>query len=348
MRRGLRGAGGVLVVNTVAPVLGGATYAGGSPAVTAGTWSGNPTLTYSLEVNGVEVASGTEQQIEAYVYVLGDEGYNAILYEIPNGDTAAQVASNTVAIDLAAAIAAKFTAESWTALGIFLVRRTAIDLSLVATAVETWINHGTGSDATEASGTERPTYSATALNSLPGLTFDGGDHLETSAIDGSTYTAAALMCLFSDSDTAQRYQAGWGDFGATGATAKITLTTNAGSAATLECVGRHTAAFSQARSAASFAMSTPAVVTGTYDTALATNETTIRHAGVDVTNTRPSNSNTSGNFCNELVRIGGKVGASPAPFTGAMSACVLAAGTSAVPTSTLAEVEAMLAAAWGL
>jgi hypothetical protein len=52
---------------------------------------------------------------------------------------------------------------------------------LAAGAVAAWPCAVTGVQATQATAGARPTQSATALNSRPGLTFDGGDRLSTPA-----------------------------------------------------------------------------------------------------------------------------------------------------------------------
>jgi hypothetical protein len=52
---------------------------------------------------------------------------------------------------------------------------------LAAGAVAAWPCAVTGVQATQATAGARPTQSATALNSRPGLTFDGGDVLQTGA-----------------------------------------------------------------------------------------------------------------------------------------------------------------------
>lgn len=85
-------------VSLVAPVLSSPAYAGSSPAITPGTWSGSPTLTYSLEIDGVEVESGSEQEVEAYVYTLADEGLDAVVYEIADGNVPGAAPSNTVTV----------------------------------------------------------------------------------------------------------------------------------------------------------------------------------------------------------------------------------------------------------
>ncbi|MGE0402861.1 MAG: hypothetical protein AB7T06_39515 [Kofleriaceae bacterium] len=347
-RRGFHRRAGTAVSVVSPPVLGGGTYAGTSPTVTAPTYSdaGAPD-SYSLRVNGVEVASGSAAAIEAYVYALADEGYTAVLRAIRSG--VADSDSNPVAIDLAAWLNARATAASITALLNNHVRRAAIDLSLVGSAAETWINHGTGGSGTQATGTARPTFSATAIGGKPGLTFDGGDYFVTPAIDSGVATAYAMIARFADAATAAAFIAEYGDLGAD---RTLTLNTNAGSAGTLDIYADGTAGggatASRARSAASFAMGTPAVVTGTWDSALSTNETEIRHAGVNVTSTRPNNANSAGGLGSQSVIIGARKG--PANhFVGAMNVLVILAHTgswSGAQLTALAEIEAAIAGAY--
>src|SRR5690606_8481992 len=136
---------------------------------------------------------------------------------------------------------------------------------------------GSGGDATQATGTARPAYNATASNGLPVSTLDGGDYLVTPGIDLSGATAAVLMILISDADTAGKIPVEWGTTGSVSTAGGIAIITNDGGAGGLGAYGRRDASASIARSAASYPMTSPAVVTGTWDLALETNETEIRH-----------------------------------------------------------------------
>jgi hypothetical protein len=347
-RRSGSGGGGGGPTNTSAPVLGEA-YAGASPAITAGTWSGSPTLTYSLKVNGVEVVAGDEATVEAYVYVLGDEGYDAILYEIPDGTTGSQVASDTVAVDLMTKIIEVATAASIASLGLFPVRRSDLDLTLLSGKVADWANWGTGSDATQATDSARLTYSATANNGKPGVLADGGDYAVTGAIDPGAATAEALMAFFSDSDTAPRCPAAIGDI----TTTALILFVNAGAAGDLDVyadgfVGAGSLA-SRARSAAgTYPMTTPGVVTGTFDAALSTNETEIRHNGSNVTSSRPNNSDNTTGIGSQDIHIGARHAGSN--LTGAISFVGRFAHSGAWSgdaLTALATIESLVATAWG-
>lgn len=263
-------------------------------------------------------------------------------------------AGGGAAPDLAARILAKATPAGWSTYFVGLSRGEA-DFSLVSGAVATWLDRsGRGNNATQGTGTARPTYSATAINSKPGMTLDGGDHLATGAIDTGSDVAYALIEVFSDSDTAGRCPAAFGDHSAD---RQFGVYTNLGSAGTLGVYGDATAGAgvtsSEARSAASFAMSTPAVVTATWDTTLGTNETEIRHASTNVTNSRPTNGNNTAGVGSQSLTVGGRIadGSPSLQITGAIGALVLLGRTSTISAAALtaiADIEALLAADKGL
>lgn len=154
IRRNLRSSASTgAPANTVAPTLGGGMYAGSSPAITPGIWTGSPTLTYSLEVNGVEVASGTEAEVEAYVYAIADEGLDAQLREIPNGNAALQASSGTVRI--------------WNPLedsGIKLWLRADKGITLASTKVSAWVSQAGDASLAQATDATRPTFVSSDSN----------------------------------------------------------------------------------------------------------------------------------------------------------------------------------------
>lgn len=245
--------------------------------------------------------------------------------------------------DLATQIVGMFAAANFPARFVGLIRGES-DVSLADGKVETLLDRSGGDKhATQATGTARPTYSATAINGLPGITLDGGDYLVTPDIDLSGATAAVLMILMSDADTAGKIPVEWGTTGSVSTAGGIAIITNDGGAGGLSAYGRRNSAASSARSAASYPMTSPAVVTATWDLALASDETEIRHGGVNVTLTRPGSGNNTGTLGSAKLSIGARDGGTSG-MTGAIGAVILAAGETAIPVSTVAYVEAMLAA----
>lgn len=238
--------------------------------------------------------------------------------------------------------------SGWDPLAVFLTRDTR-DYTLIGGGLATWINHGTGADATQGNAAARPTFSATAINGLPGFTADGGDSVVAPSINSGASTAHAMIALFSDTDTANRFVAAYGPILDT----TMILNTNAGVAGTLDLFADGfpgaPSLITRARSAASYPMTVPAVVTGLWDAGLTTNETSIRHAGIDVTDSRPNNSNNTAGVGTQDLTIFAR--AEGGGMTGAMSAFVLLSGTGPITGATLtgiATIESLLAAYWGL
>lgn len=253
----------------------------------------------------------------------------------------------SAAPDLAAQILAAVP-SGWDALGVFLARDSS-DYTLVSGGLATWVNHGTGADATQGVAAARPTYSATAINGRPGFTADGGDSVVALALDSGAATAYAMIALFQDTDTANRFVVGYGPV----TDRCMLLNTNAGAAGTLDIFADGFAGagslITRASSNTSYPMTLPAVVTGLWDVGLSTDETSIRHAGVDVTDSRPNNSNnTTGVGVQDLTLFARAAGGG---MTGAMAAVVLLSGTGPISGATLtgiATIESLLAAHWGV
>lgn len=251
--------------------------------------------------------------------------------------------------DLATRFVARLGAASVSTFFLGLSRGT-FDYTLDGSAVVTWLDRsGRGNHATQSTSTARPTYSATAVNSRPGMTLGGDDWLITGNINLSPSSAAALLLLFQDSDTAAKIPAEWGTVAGTSSAGGIALITNDAGGGYLIGYGRRNAAANSARSSNTYPMTTPAVVTVTWDLALST-ETEIRHGGSNVTSTRPSTGNNTGTLGSAKLAIGARdTGA--APITGAIAACALVAHTGAwsgAALTALADGEAMLAAQQGL
>jgi hypothetical protein len=221
--------------------------------------------------------------------------------------------------------------------------------TLTGTACDSWHDLSGNARHATAAGAARPTYSATAINSMPGLTLDGGDAVATAAVGWSSFTSLALISLFRDTDTAARFAMGIG----VATDEAMVLVVNAGAAGDIDIYAEGTAGggstITRARSVATtYPMTTAGVVSGTWDWSLATNEAEIRHNGVNVTATRPNNSNnTSG-----LGTLALTLGAGPTlPITGAMAAAAVLGWTGTLGAAELAQiaaVEALLMETWGL
>jgi hypothetical protein len=251
-------------------------------------------------------------------------------------------------VPLASQILAAFGGAGWTTYGIYKSDSEA-DFALVGGKAATWIDHsGRGNHATQGTDASRPTYSATAINGRPGLTFDGGNHMVTAGtIDLSAHTAYALIVLYSDSVTTAVTAAEFGGYSATVPGFRVSSNTLAAGALYAQCRGN--AGPTTAASAASYDMTTPGVVSCTFDTALATNEAEIRHNGVNITGGRPENTNNAtGLAAATTLTIGAIVGAGSGRLTGAEGAIVLAAGNTAIPVSAVQTVELLLKSSKGL
>lgn len=248
--------------------------------------------------------------------------------------------------DLAAQIIAVAAAEGITAIGWPI--RGESDVTLVSvTHVAAVLHRGAGgSDAAQSADAARPTYSATAVNGLPGMTLDGGDALVTGAIDSGAATAYALLVLMSDSDTAARFPMSFGDI-TSGAGLAVKTNNAAGGIGAQALAGGAT---SRAESAASYPLASPALITATLDTGLSVDCTEIRHNGVNVTSTRPVNGNPTGSIGSAVATIGARQG--PANnITGAIGDAWLlwhSGAWSGAKLTALAEIEALILAAKGL
>jgi hypothetical protein len=243
-------------------------------------------------------------------------------------------------LDIAAAIIAAYASVDWVVPDLFLTR--ASDVSLVSGAVETWANNGLAADATQGTSTARPGYSASALNSRPGLTFDGADMLSRAAYDMSAYTALVHHVIFvaNSVQTAITLERSVNSGTQDGGTA-VTLF---GASSLVRASGRGNGVSVLADSTAEQMLS-PHVISSTYNQALAANEIRIRRDGTDVTSA-PSGGNTSGGLGNHALFIGARSGISTA-LNGTIAAVITACGTTAIPLAAVASVEAQLKAHWG-
>lgn len=256
------------------------------------------------------------------------------------GGAASAVAS------LESLITAKLVAVSVAVPCIFLPRLDTIT-DAGGGRVSAWANLGTGPDATQGTAGARPLYGATAVGGAPGLTFDGGDVLSTTAVDLSAYSRAFVMQLFVDSNTTLATVSNLG----TAVQSNGAITTEINRTAAGRILGRHGTDGTNAltvETADGFPMTTAAVVTVTVDRTLGSQRARIRHAGVDVSTTFGENTPSSNFFSatgtlNIGARAGGSVG-----MTGAIAPVIVGACTvafSGAVLTAIADVEDLLLAA---
>jgi hypothetical protein len=262
--------------------------------------------------------------------------YSATEYILHVGEGVAGLAEKIVAL---------FAAVGWDVHFLGL-GRSVEDFALSAGDVTTWYDRsGNGNDAVQATPVNMPTYSATALNNLPGMVFTGNEWVLSADIDGAGYTACILTCLFRDTDVGIRYPCEWGRVAAghRGIDMSVNPVLNA---VKIESFNTGIGG-SAAQTAAIYSMTDPAAVTGTWDAALATDQMEIRHGGAGATDSRPSNSNLLMVNLPYPVSWGARYNGT-SRIVGAISVGILALGSTAIPVATVAAVEALIAEQWGL
>jgi len=125
------------------------------------------------------------------------------------------------------------------------------------------------------------------------------------------------------------------------------MRTNVSAAGNIGFVGFSTGGQTSSR-ATSKPMTSPFVVSGTWDSALSTDETEIRFNGANATESRPDNANLSAcMLAAEPLVIGARYN-SGSRMNGRISAIILAEGASAPPLTAISKVEKLLMDEWGL
>jgi hypothetical protein len=218
--------------------------------------------------------------------------------------------------------------------------------TLVGAACSSWLDLGPDAvHASQGTAARRPQYSATAVNSLPGLTFDGGDILATASYDLTGADSVALFTVAVDATAAvsmvseRSPNAGSNDGG-------YYFTANETIVGSVRLSTRGAGVGNATSSTASLA--SPTLVTLLIDqTLVGVAQTEIRVDGVLTTTVaRPSTSTTSGGFGTHAHHIGARSGPSLG-YAGAIAAQVEISWPGAIP---LAEVEAvddlLLAVGW--
>lgn len=173
--------------NTAAPTLAGTVEIGASLAVTPGTWTGSPSLTYTLLRDGTPIAGldgVSEATIEAYALVSADIGPSLVLRE---SDSVSSTSADSTAVkyDLGTHWYDVFdVAEATLADG-----DTTVDSILSTT--------GTGNEIAAPAASNRPAYSASdaGFNDQPAASGDGSsDYLRDAAYSfGGNPSAWALF-----------------------------------------------------------------------------------------------------------------------------------------------------------
>jgi len=245
------------------------------------------------------------------------------------------------AIPIETLIQAEWDAAGWTMYGLFLARLS--DVTLVSTKVSVWNNLGTGGNATQGVDATRPTWTASgAIGTGASLAFSA-QRLVTAAIDMSSDTAFAVTAFWKDqtATTVYTHEIGNGSVGVgiLGPGVNVVAGNIWGQA--------RTSTVARCNSATDIPKTNASVSTLTWDSALAASECQIRDAGADVTLATSPDGNNAAPSLNDTFTIGSRTDGTSA-MIGDIAAVCVAAGTTAIPTTQLANVEALLLAEWGL
>lgn len=251
----------------------------------------------------------------------------------------------TVNIPLEYRILPLLASISWVANALYIARLN--DLTLSGSFINQWRDvsglahhlNQVGADTT------KPTWSPAGLNGLGCASFDGGDHMVSGTFDLSG-PASFMLLLFQDTGAGSTIPFSYFQTSGNG----LLLRTNLGGAGALRVQGSIGANINSAESALSFPMTSPAVVAGTFDTTLATNETEIYHAGTNVTNTRPSNANCATTTITGKPAYMGALNGSAAFINGQIALGLIASGATvdAGVVAALGQITAEVASDWGL
>lgn len=158
-------------VNTVAPAVTGTGYVDQTLTTTDGTWTGSPTgYTYQWQRNTGSWGDISGATSSTYVVTLTDEGV-PVRCVVTATNAGGSTAANSNAIEQW--VPADFgsgsgTVAHWDAY-------TASTITHSGGAVSAWASRVGSFNATQATGSRQPVYSATAHDSRPGITGDGSD-----------------------------------------------------------------------------------------------------------------------------------------------------------------------------
>lgn len=210
-------------------------------------------------------------------------------------------------------------------------------------AVTTWADASgnTGRDATQATGAKQPTYKTGIQNGKPVVRFDGGDCVQTPSVDFSG-TSKLSIYVVASSSVSGVYQTlvelGSTVSGVTDAFGIFKSSANVGEINIKGDVGTNVWTTTAGITAMMY-------LSAVLDKTLSSGEAAgwINGSGAG---TQTSNSNNTNAFSNRILNIGARNNAATLPLTGDIAEVLIF--TAAHTTTQRQQVEAYLAAKWGL
>jgi len=172
-------------VNTVLPSISGTLNLGQLLTASTGTWTNSPTgYTYQWQRGGVNIGGATAN---TYTTVLADVGQTlTVIVTASNASGAGAPATSAGSV--------VFTPTSLSGLRLWTK---ADSLALAdGAAVTSWADSSNANAYIQGTGSAQPTYSTTnAINSLPVVSFDGGDTLTKTGANLPITTAASVFVV---------------------------------------------------------------------------------------------------------------------------------------------------------
>lgn len=286
--------------NSVAPVISLASDWGTLSCAT-GTWTGSPTFTYQWKRAGVSISGATASTYST----TGNDGSS-------HTDYGPAITCVVTATNGAGSANATSNALSYTPIddGAAMWRDPSI---LTPGAVASYADRVGSWTGTQSTGSAKPTASATAINSTPGLSFDGGDIL-SGTFNASSWSVMAIIAALIDTTTgACVVYEHTDDVNATNG--GFASYVNSAFAGDIEVATRGTAGAGVGRTDTSHGIATPKVITRIHTTANTNGTSAIRENGVGLTVTSVSTGCAAGAFANARHSIGARFGLT-APWTG--------------------------------
>ncbi len=198
-------------VNTVAGVLSGSTTYGATMSMTTGTWVGAPTITYQYQMRLDGVDSGSPQSGATYVTDITMIGKVLTFKPIGTNGIATVTGLESNGITIAASSTPLAGYRIWYDVSQIVGK---VDGDLISSLAD----HGTAGADLSASGTGRPTYRASALNSKAGLEFNGTSNFMTWAGFSFDTAAATVFIVIKNvpAPALASYAMEWGTGGSAG------------------------------------------------------------------------------------------------------------------------------------